>query len=71
MKTPPRPSACPEATGALIGSVMPDEPAAKGGMKDGDVVLEVNGQKIDDSSALLPRHRYGSARFQGQHGCVA
>ena len=43
----------PEATGALIGSVMPDEPAAKGGMKDGDVVLEVNGQKIDDSSALL------------------
>ncbi|MFR0875206.1 MAG: PDZ domain-containing protein [Bilophila wadsworthia] len=53
MKTPPRPSACLEATGALIGSVMPDEPAAKGGMKDGDVVLEVNGQKIDDSSALL------------------
>ena len=43
----------PEATGALIGSVMPDEPAAKGGMKDGDVVLEVNGQMIDDSSALL------------------
>lgn len=43
----------PEATGALIGSVMPDEPAAKGGMKDGDVVLKVNGQKIDDSSALL------------------
>ena len=32
---------------------MPDEPAAKGGMKDGDVVLEVNGKAIDDSSALL------------------
>ena len=30
-----------------------DENTAKGGMKDGDVVLEVNGQKIDDSSALL------------------
>ena len=43
----------PNAAGALIGSVMPDEPAAKGGMKDGDVVLEVNGKKIDDSSALL------------------
>ena len=43
----------PEATGALIGSVMPDEPAARGGMQDGDVVLEVNGKKIDDSSALL------------------
>lgn len=43
----------PKVTGALIGSVMPDEPAAKGGMKDGDVVLEVNGKAIDDSSALL------------------
>ena len=43
----------PNAAGALIGSVMPDEPAAKGGMKDGDVVLEVNGKAIDDSSALL------------------
>ena len=43
----------PKAPGALIGSVMPDEPAAKGGMKDGDVVLEVNGKAIDDSSALL------------------
>ncbi len=43
----------PEASGALIGSVLPDEPAAKGGMKDGDVVLEVNGKKVDDSSALL------------------
>lgn len=43
----------PQATGALIGSVLPDEPAAKGGMKDGDVVLEVNGKKIDDASALL------------------
>ncbi len=43
----------PEATGALIGSVLPDEPAAKGGMKDGDVVLEVNGQKVEDSGALL------------------
>ena len=43
----------PQASGALIGSVMPDEPAAKGGMKDGDVVLEVNGKKVEDSAALL------------------
>ena len=51
----------PEATGALIGSVMPDEPAAKGGMKDGDVVLLENvrfypGEKKNDpefAKALL------------------
>ena len=61
----------PEATGALIGSVMPDKPAAKGGMKDGDVVLEVNGQEDRRLQRSAPCHRYGSARFQGQHGCVA
>lgn len=43
----------PQPEGALIGSVMPGEPAEKGGMKDGDVVLEVNGKKVEDSSALL------------------
>ena len=35
---------------AAIG---PEAEAARAAMKDGDVVLEVNGQKIDDSSALL------------------
>lgn len=40
-------------------------------MKDGDVVLEVNGQKIDDSSALLRAIATEAPRFQGQHGCVA
>ena len=35
---------------AAIG---PEAEAARASMKDGDVVLEVNGQKIDDSSALL------------------
>lgn len=43
----------PQPEGALIGSVMPGEPAEKGGMKDGDVVLEVNGKKVEDSSSLL------------------
>lgn len=43
----------PKAKGALIGSVMPDEPAAKGGMQAGDVVLSVNGKEIEDPSALL------------------
>lgn len=43
----------PDAKGAIIGSVMDGEPAEKAGMKDGDVVLEVNGKPIEDSNALL------------------
>ena len=40
-------------------------------MKDGDVVLEVNGQKIDDSSALLRAIATEAPGSKGQHGCVA
>ncbi len=43
----------PESGGALIGSVIPDEPADKAGMKDGDIILEVNGKPIEDANALL------------------
>lgn len=39
--------------GALIGSVMPGEPADKGGVKAGDVVISVQGKDVEDSAALL------------------
>jgi serine protease Do len=39
-------------TGALIGDVVPKGPAAKAGVKEGDVVLEYNGKKISDSRHL-------------------
>lgn len=42
-----------EAKGALVGNVMENEPAAKGGVKDGDIILAVDGKNIDDASALL------------------
>ncbi|MEX3945111.1 DegQ family serine endoprotease [Paraburkholderia sp. BR10937] len=38
--------------GALVSSVDASGPAAKAGLKPGDVILSVNGQAVDDSSAL-------------------
>ena len=38
--------------GVLIGDVSPDTPAAKAGIKKGDVVLELNGQPIDAANQL-------------------
>jgi serine protease Do len=41
-----------DAAGAIVAQVTPDSPAAKGGIKQGDVVTEVNGEKISNASAL-------------------
>jgi serine protease Do len=41
-----------EPTGALVGDVVPDGPAAKAGFKDGDVVLDFNGKAVTDSRHL-------------------
>jgi len=40
------------AEGALVGDVAPGGPAAKAGIKVGDVVLAINGQPLSDSRAL-------------------
>ncbi len=44
-----------KAEGALISKVEPDSPAAKAGLKSGDVILAWNGQSISDSADLPPR----------------
>ncbi|WP_273524264.1 DegQ family serine endoprotease [Mailhella massiliensis] len=41
-----------KAGGALIGSVLPDEPADKAGLRAGDVIIRVGDHDIDSASAL-------------------
>jgi serine protease Do len=41
-----------EASGAIVAQVTPDSPASRGGLKQGDVVTEANGQKIETGGAL-------------------
>jgi serine protease Do len=42
----------PDDKGALVAEVTPDTPAAKAGMKQGDVVIAVNGAEVADARAL-------------------
>jgi serine protease Do len=41
--------------GALVGDVSPDSPAAKAGIKRGDVILKVNGQSVESANDLRLR----------------
>ncbi len=38
--------------GAIVTEVVPNGPAAKAGIKQGDIIIECNGQKISDSTQL-------------------
>ncbi|HVN03334.1 MAG TPA: PDZ domain-containing protein [Bryobacteraceae bacterium] len=42
-----------EVRGAEVKSVDPDSPAAKAGLKEGDVVLEYNGQRIEGTEQFV------------------
>lgn len=41
--------------GAVVGSVEPNSPAAKSGMKEGDVIFEMNGEPVDSAAQLSRR----------------
>jgi serine protease Do len=41
-----------DTTGVLVSQVIPDSPAAKAGLKEGDAIVEFNGKKVTDSRHL-------------------
>lgn len=42
----------PDQNGAMVAEVMPDTPAAEAGLKEGDVIIEFNGKKVEDRRHL-------------------
>jgi len=36
--------------GVILGKIIPDSPAAKGGLKENDVVTEINGQRVEGAA---------------------
>ncbi|MDE3098930.1 MAG: DegQ family serine endoprotease [Verrucomicrobiota bacterium] len=42
----------PKTSGAVVGGVLPDSPAARAGLKDGDIITELNGKPVADADSL-------------------
>ena len=57
------------ASGAVVTQVDPDSPGGKAGLQIGDVITEINGQKVTDSGELQVIVGQNQARHEGRtHG---
>ncbi|MGB3311679.1 MAG: HhoA/HhoB/HtrA family serine endopeptidase [Nodosilinea sp.] len=59
---PNRPFSVEADSGVLIGRVMPNSPAAQGGLRDGDIIVAIEGQPVTESAAVqqaVERSRVG------------
>ena len=57
-----------QQTGALVGEVEPNAPAAKAGIKTGDVITAVNGKKVNDPRELRLMIGSMAPGTKAQHG---
>jgi len=51
-------------TGALVASIAPNSPAARAGLKTGDLIVSIDGQAVDDPNAF--DYRFATKTIGGQ-----
>ncbi len=52
-RRPPTPRTLRLAKGAEVAQIAPEGPAARAGLRPGDVIVQVNGKEIDDAAELV------------------
>jgi S1-C subfamily serine protease len=51
-------------TGALVAGITPNSPAARGGLRTGDLIVSIDGQAVEDQNAF--DYRFGTKPLGGQ-----
>src|SRR5438046_99134 len=61
----------PAERGVVLSSIVPDSPAAKAGLKENDVVTEINGQRVEGAAQFRSMIcRLTAGRTASLHGSV-
>ena len=67
----PTASACRRPSGALVASVVAGSPAARAGIKTGDLIVTIDGVTVDDPNAVRLSLCHQAAGRRGQIGLIA